>query len=115
MARLKQFDIGTSQCVVIEKWTQTKDARGNNTDVFVQQFTAYANVDNLSSLRVFDNGQLKQADTFEMIVRKKQLDGRDINVLWKVKYQGKRHAVVNKVCLNKATSDFLLVVISKAQ
>lgn len=110
MASLKQFNIGTSFPVVIEKWTQAKDADGNNTDVHVTSFTAYANVDNKSSLRVYDGGQLKQAETFEMIVRKKNLDAREVNVLWKVKYQGKRHTIKDKVCINKQSSDFLLIV-----
>lgn len=109
MASLK-FDIGSSFPVVIEKWTQGKDGNGNNTDVYITSFTAYANVDNKSSLRVYDGGQLKQAETFEMVVRKKNLDARDVNVLWKVKYQGKRHTIKNKVCINKVSSDFLLTV-----
>jgi head-tail adaptor len=113
MARLIQFDIGTSIPVVIEKWTQGKNASGSNSDVFVSSFTAYANVDNTSSLRVYENGGLKQSNTFEMIVRKKALDARDLNVLWKVKYQGRRHTITNKVCINKAASDFLLTVESK--
>lgn len=113
MARLKFFDIGTSQPIVIEKWTQGKKASGSLGDVFEQSYTAYANVDNISSLRVFENGGLKQAETFEMIVRKKVLDARDVNVKWKVKYQGKRHAIKDKVCINKRNSDFLLVVETK--
>lgn len=113
MARLKQFDIGTSIPVVIEKWRQGKNASGSNVPVYVSQFTAYANVDNLSSLRVVEGGQIKQAETFEMIVRKKNLDAREVNVTWKVKYQGKRLTVKNKVCINKAASDFLLTVESK--
>jgi head-tail adaptor len=96
--------------VVIEKWTQGKNDKGSNTDVYVSQFTAYANVDNLSSLRVFEGGHLKQAETFEMIVRKRNSKPNDINVLWKVKFFGKRHTVTNKVSLNKANTDFLLTV-----
>lgn len=113
MARLKQFNIGNSFPVVIEKWAQMKNAQGSLTDTLVKSFTAYANVDQLSSLRVFENGGLKQSETFEMIVRKKALDARDVNVTWKVKYQGNRHAIVNKVCINKAASDFLLTVSHK--
>lgn len=110
MARLKEFNIGTSFPVVVEKWTQTKKASGSLGDTYIRDFTAYANVDNKSSLRVFEGGQLKQSETFEMIVRNKALDARDVNVLWKIKYQGKRHTIKDKVCINKASSDFLLTV-----
>jgi head-tail adaptor len=113
MARLKQFDIGTSIPVVVEKWQQGKNDKGSNTEIYVSSFTAYANVDNLSSLRVFEDGQLKQAETFEMIVRKRNLKPNDVNVLWKVKFYGKRHTVTNKVSLNKANTDFLLTVLVK--
>lgn len=113
MVRLKAFNIGTSFPVVIEKWQQMKNGTGSLTDVYVRDFTAYANVDNTSSLRVFENGGLKQSETFEMIVRNKALDARDVNILWKVKYQGRRHTIINKVCINKASSDFLLTVSHK--
>ena len=110
MARLKEFNIGTSFPVKLEQWVQTKKASGSLGDVHVRDYTAYANVDHKSSLRVYEGGQLKQAETFEMIVRNKALNGRDVDVVWKVKYQGKRHTVKDKVCINKASSDFLLIV-----
>lgn len=110
MARLTKFNIGTSFPVKLEQWTQTKKASGSLGDTYIRDYTAYANVDNLSSLRIYEGGQLKQKETFEMIVRNKALDANDVNVLWKVKYQGKRHTVSNKVCINKASSDFLLTV-----
>lgn len=113
MARLKQFDIGDSHPVVLEKWQQMKNAAGSLTDVLVTRYSVYASMDSLSNTRVFENGQLKMASTFDMIVRKKNLDARDVGVQWKVVFQGRRHTVVNKVCLNKAHSDFLLTVESK--
>ena len=110
MAHLKQFDIGTSECVILEKWTQGKDANGNNTDTLVQRYTAYANIDNLSGSRVLESGQLKMSTSFDMIVRKKMLSANDVRVTWKVVYKGKRHTIKNKVCVNKINSDFLLTV-----
>lgn len=112
MARLKAFNIGTSFPIKIEEWIQTKNASGSLGDVHVRDYTAYANVDNISSLRVYEKG-LKEDETFEMIVRNKALDGRNVNALWKVKYQGKRLTVKDKVCINKTAGDFLLIVRTK--
>lgn len=114
MARLIQFDIGSSFPIKIEKWQQMKNGTGSLTDTLVQEFTAYANeVDGSNSIRTYESGKLKTDNRSKLVVRKKNLDARDMNVLWKVVYKGKRFSVAGIECINKASSDFLLTVESK--
>lgn len=112
MATVK-FNIGSSIPVRLEKWTQAKNGSGSNSDVLVTSFTCYANVDNVSGSRVFEGGQLKERQDFDIVVRNKALEGNDVNVLWKVVFRGRRHTVLSKKVLNLKQSDFMLTLAHK--
>jgi hypothetical protein len=108
-----RFDIGSSVPVKLEKWQQMKNGAGSLTDTLVSSYGAYANIDNVRTSRSYENNQTKQSERYDIVVRKKILEGQDVSVQWKVVFRGKRHSVVAKKILNKRMCDFLLTIEAK--
>ena len=99
--------IGNSRRIALEEWRQTRADNGNMVDEKVSTSHVYAEVVKKGGRRSFEQSQLKQEDTYQMKVR---MNNMDINALWKVVYQGKKHTVQSIERIGEKRFNYLLTV-----
>lgn len=100
--------IGDMMQVKLEKWTQSKGPTGSLDDTLVNSYPIWADVRKVSGSRNYTNSQTKERDRIEIKIWWKS--AFDINALWKVVYDGRRHTVQSVEKINEKRFKYLLII-----
>lgn len=84
------MSIGTMKPVILEQWAQVKDGGGNLVDSITHRYKIWADVEKVNGSRVYDS-QTKMEDGYRFRVWNRV--AFDVDVLWKLVYDGKRLTV----------------------
>lgn len=103
--------------IILEKYTQGKNASGSLTDTLTQRYSTWAEIERRELAqdgRVYENFQTKVSQVYKMKVRCPiDSNGRrvfEVDALWKVVYKGKRHTVLSKKCVDEKDFYYQLTV-----
>ena len=103
--------VGVMKPIYLEKWQQTKNARGSLIDTKLITYPIWAEVKKRSGGRTYESYQTKLSNNME--VRINFRDPFDLNGQWKVVYNGRRHTVLDIEKVNETRFNYLLLIESK--
>lgn len=103
--------IGSMRKIVLERWTQAKNATGSLEDTLTTRYPIYADIRDRGGSRSYEDYQTKLSSAKE--IRIYYRDPFDITAQWKVVFDGRRYTVSDVQKVNEAKFNYLLLIDTK--